>query len=656
MTKFKTLYDDETYNALKEIYLNVNNPEGNFPTDELQEMYDDSTCYITEPDHDDESDQGWSDWTDLDQTSIYQMMAKDANIEVKQQIIEKNFDILTKHEENTFKNLVREASTIELKSWVDLETMKLIPLSEARNIIDSRWLYKWKNKDGKKIVKARLVIRGFKDNQSETMETYSGTASRWSQRLICSIAATRRWTLLSADVSTAFLQGLTFEKMAELTGEPLRTVCIKMPPETADLLRTFPQFKSFDPYRQALKLIKPVYGLKDAPRAWRLMLDIVLTQLNGKKMIVDRQIYMWHGNERLTLLASTHVDDLKVTGDDEWINWLVKEIEQRVGKLTLQYAKDGFDHCGIHHKQQLDGTITMDQNAYVKTLRHIPVPKGIDPEAAADTSFQKAYMTLLGGLGWLTLTRYDISIFVSCLQRFNKNPKMKHVVNANRLLSWLVRHDLTCHYKPLKGNLRIVCISDSAFKKEDHEGLAMRGALICIVEDDNKSPGGILHIIEHYSRKQKRVVRSTFSAEINALVDAIEHGKLVMFAMTELCLGALTPKKLFDIEELGQWPMPLEAVVDAYSVYSTCVKLESKNPAEETLITLIMIIREGLRTGRISKLWWTDTRDMLADGLNKGAVSRDALRITAKVGKWILSHKCEGFTHAQALLIENKTS
>ena len=190
--------------------------------------------------------------------------------------------------------------------------------------------------------------RGFKDSQGN-LETYSGTASRWSQRLICSVAAQHQWQLISADVGTAFLQGLTFEKMAEATGEPLREVCIKLLPQTIGLLRRFEGFKNFDPNTQTLKLIKPVYGLKDAPRAWRLMLDKILTEIHGFKMVVDRQIYMWHDDQGiLCLIASTHVDDLKVTGRQDWIDWLIKEIESRVGKLTLKNAKDGFEHCGIY--------------------------------------------------------------------------------------------------------------------------------------------------------------------------------------------------------------------------------------------------------------------------------------------------------------------
>ena len=88
----------------------------------------------------------------------------------------------------------------------------------------------------------------------------------------------------------------------------------------------------------------------------------------------------------------------------------------------------------------------------------------------------------------------------------------------------------------------------------------MRGAIIAIGSLNDANPGGQLHVIEHYARKQKRVVRSTFAAEIHALVDSIEHGKLLMFALAEVLCGSLGARELQQVEELGRWPIPLVCV------------------------------------------------------------------------------------------------
>ena len=49
-------------------------------------------------------------------------------------------------------------------------------------------------------------------------------------------------------------------------------------------------------------------------------------------------------------------------------------------------------------------------------------------------------------------------------------------------------------------------------------------------------------------------------------------------------------------------------------------------------------MREHMSTNRIRRLWWIDTRDMFADGLNKGAISRKALLTALTQGVWKVVH------------------
>ena len=88
--------------------------------------------------------------------------------------------------------------------------------------MDSRWVIKFKLQvtDGKIIVKSRMCIRGFKDREAEGLWTYADTATLASQRLINTIAATKRWTLWSMDVRNAFLKGMTFQEASIGTLRP----------------------------------------------------------------------------------------------------------------------------------------------------------------------------------------------------------------------------------------------------------------------------------------------------------------------------------------------------------------------------------------------------------------------------------------------------
>ena len=104
--------------------------------------------------------------------------------------------------------------------------------NQARNIIDTRWVLKWKyvipteselKKDPKlttkKTIRARLTVRGFKDSEKENVDRYAGTSNRSSQKLLVSEAVIQGWKIYSADISKAFLQGVTYEELAQLTGD-----------------------------------------------------------------------------------------------------------------------------------------------------------------------------------------------------------------------------------------------------------------------------------------------------------------------------------------------------------------------------------------------------------------------------------------------------
>ena len=109
-------------------------------------------------------------------------------------------------------------------------------------------------------------------------ETYAGTASSAGQRAVNSVAAHHDdWVMFSYDVFKRFAKGMTFKDIAELTGAPLRAVEFDLAPEDVALLRLTPGFEDFDPKRETISMVKPIYGVNDAPRAWRKRLHQVLS-------------------------------------------------------------------------------------------------------------------------------------------------------------------------------------------------------------------------------------------------------------------------------------------------------------------------------------------------------------------------------------------
>ena len=191
-------------------------------------------------------------------------------------------------------------------------------------------MFKWKDiSDGSsktRKIKAGLVAQGFLDRQ--TTEMFAGTSTRWSQRLLITVAAQRRWNLWSADISEAFLRGLSFDELHQESGE-LRQVEISLPPGGEHLLRAISGCEDFDPTCEVLALLKPGFGFKDAPRLWLMALKRVLSKIVVSGTQVDQQLFCMHRNKVLLLLMTIpiHVDDIKLCGDPTVMKDVICQLE-----------------------------------------------------------------------------------------------------------------------------------------------------------------------------------------------------------------------------------------------------------------------------------------------------------------------------------------
>jgi Reverse transcriptase (RNA-dependent DNA polymerase). len=132
----------------------------------------------------------------------------------KKTVVERDTDLLTREEIEKHREEVAAAILAELKTWLKYECFCREKKATARNIVDCKWVIKWKHEvlpDGstRRIIRARLTIRGFKDIDAAGLERYAGTSQRYSQRLLVREAANRKWPIVSTDISKAFLQGVT---------------------------------------------------------------------------------------------------------------------------------------------------------------------------------------------------------------------------------------------------------------------------------------------------------------------------------------------------------------------------------------------------------------------------------------------------------------
>lgn len=238
--------------------------------------------------------------------------------------------------------------------------------------IKSRWVLTWKwDPIGQRWgIKAMLAVKGFADRQGYLVLTRSPTAARTAQRLLVSTAVLFHRAPISADISTAFLQGDWLSDHADAQGTP-REVVVDLSADAWALLPSgvCPSFIS-DPIAY---LLKAVYGLKDAPLLWANHLYRTLQETLGwDQSAFDDSVFFFReqGAHRLLGMITVHVDDLGCCGESKVISILIDGLDTRFGgKKGLKIQRDEYDHVAMHYKVYSDGTVATGQAEYVKTLQ-----------------------------------------------------------------------------------------------------------------------------------------------------------------------------------------------------------------------------------------------------------------------------------------------
>ena len=178
-------------------------------------------------------------------------------------------------------------------------------------MLPSRYVFRNKNaglvdEQGRPLptrAKARLCLQGHlcPDAQTGQVQVDSPTVERVSTMLFLHMAVSYGWTKnwYIGDISNAFLQG------APLVGkQPMY-----MKPPKQGLAGVKPN--------QLLRLLKPVYGRPDAPRAWYDELARVLTgELGFCKSYIDPAVFMLRDRQGTLIgVMVVHVDDLMFCHD-----------------------------------------------------------------------------------------------------------------------------------------------------------------------------------------------------------------------------------------------------------------------------------------------------------------------------------------------------
>ena len=567
---------------------------------------------------------------------------------VKQAIIKRESDLLTKEELIKHDKDVKAAILEELQTWIKYGNFQRAPIRGARNIMDSRFVAKWKVKFNDKtktryrIIRMRMVMRGFKDWDADTLETYAGTASRLSQRLLVSeVACHPDWEFLSVDVEKAFLQGITYKELSEKTGEPEREVHFTLPPGAAQQLRLCKGYEDFDETSECLKCIKPGTGCKDAPRCFSLKLAEV-TQAEDCGMTptaIDPELEMLYEKDKgVTMLMTKHVDDLKIGGLPPRPEQVLLRIEKVFGPMARN--KEEFTNCGVHQKRHSNGDIEWDQDEYIKDLIPIQHPDlvGRKPEDTPSDHLTAMFWSLLGALAYALTTQHWLAVYVVALQRVTQCPKVGDIRKLNVYVRMAQVKKAHILFRAMKCLRLIDTHSDSSFKKEQEKGYGMRGANYLRKGQATPSGEHVWHLLQSECKSHKLVTRSTFSSETLAAVGAADTLIMLLVTMHELQTGPLTKYQSRMLREEGGLCFRSILTVDAMSLFAAIAATTVKIPSEKNLAGHLFWLRELIDRKVLSQIQWADTRDMSSDGHTKGSIDRQML-LDVMLGKFTYQHK-----------------
>eukprot|EP00913_Durusdinium_trenchii_P002492 g2304.t1 len=208
-----------------------------------------------------------------------------------------------------------------------------------------------------------------------------------SQRILVSLAAAMNLEIESLDVSGAFLKGLSFDQVRKKLRErgiisPRRLVAI-IPP--ANVWRQLAKVdKTFDiPESQMGEYLlgcnKPVYGLNDAPLAWRLCLHDFVEELGGQQSVFDENMFFWKKDGQISTILTTHVDDIAVATTSETLELYHQKFTKKFGKVTRE--KMPFQHCGMVYEKVAQG-YRIQQYDFTSSLKMTEIENDKDEERA----------------------------------------------------------------------------------------------------------------------------------------------------------------------------------------------------------------------------------------------------------------------------------
>ncbi|GJT81466.1 putative ribonuclease H-like domain-containing protein [Tanacetum coccineum] len=347
-----------------------------------------------------------------------------------------------------------EAMQEELLQFQIQNVWVLVDCPKGVRPIGTKWVLKNK-KDERGIVirnKARLVAQGHTQEEGiDYEEVFAPVARIEAIRLFLAYASYMGFTVYQMDVKSAFLYGTIDEE-----------VYVMQPPGFQD-----PQFP-----HKVYKVVKAMYGLHQAPRAWYGTLSKYLLDNGFQRGTIDQTLFIRkHKGE--FLLVQVYVDDIIFGSSNPK---LCREFEALMhDKFKMSAMGELSFFLGLQVLQKKDG-IFLSQDKYVgdilkkfgfsnlrsaNTLMDREHPWGKDG-TGKDVDLH-LYRSMIGSLMYLTASRPDIMFVVCTCARHQVTPKECHLHAVKRIFRYLKGHPKLGLWYPKESPFDLVAYSDSDY-------------------------------------------------------------------------------------------------------------------------------------------------------------------------------------------------
>jgi hypothetical protein len=460
------------------------------------------------------------------------------------------------------------------KRMACIETVLMADLPRLANLVTTRRVFAIKTKeDGSKRYKARLVARGFEDDEKGTVTRDSPTASTSLQRLVLKALVERQWIPTSWDFETAFLQG-----------KPIaRDVYIAAP-------------EGHSPPGTCWRLRKPVYGLVSAPKTWFDRLREVVQEHGFDADLSDEAIFRLRNNKGILVgILAIHVDDTIGGGTSEFHDVMdtVSEDLKIGSKESGTFHYKGLRISTVYRSNNADGPfeVVVDADEYLDCILPMNLPELADEASPLAPGDATSYRSVAGCIGYMaSVFRPDLSLEASLLGRTFLTPTLRDAKKANAVLLWAKSNRYSMRFR--RGTACLTAFSDSAGPNE----LGTQGGRLFALTDAESHK--VSAWIYWESRKVKRVCRSTATGEILSLGECYNT--------------AMWLRKIW--HELTEQTLSVRLVVDSMGIAKSITT--TKLPEKKRLRIDLAIVRQGLRRGDFV-LTWVPSRANLSDPLTK---------------------------------------